>query len=185
MPVRWNGRLGRALLTAAGLLAGVADAGADYTLRWGAVAGGGAISITGGAYTVSGTAGLPALPSSAGGAYSMTGGFWAAPWAGTVTGAPAPALPTAFSVERPSPNPFSGSVSVRFQLPARAHVVAEVFDVQGQRVRVLLNEARDAGAWDASWDGRDAFGSVTHAGVYLLRIRAGVVEATRRVVRMN
>ena len=51
---------------------------AQYSIDWYKIAGGGGLSSTGGAYSVSGTIGQPdAGGAMSGGGYSLTGGFWA------------------------------------------------------------------------------------------------------------
>jgi hypothetical protein len=59
-----------------------------YSIDWYTVGGGGAMNVTGGAYTLSGTIGQPdAGPTMSGGNYSLEGGFW-----GVSAALPAPKL---------------------------------------------------------------------------------------------
>ena len=49
------------------------------------------------------------------------------------------------------PNPFRNQTRIRFNAPAATNVRLEVFDVQGKRVRVLLDAAVQAGQQEVSF----------------------------------
>ena len=53
-----------------------AQTGGGYDLTWNAIAGGGAIFSTGGAYSLGGTIGQADAGTMSGGNYSLIGGFW-------------------------------------------------------------------------------------------------------------
>jgi flagellar hook assembly protein FlgD len=69
----------------------------------------------------------------------------------------------------PAPNPAHGRATLRFTLPAEAAVTLELLDVRGRRVW-SRHGTLGAGthAWD--WDGRDAEGRPSGAGLYLVRL---------------
>ena len=50
--------------------------GNGYEITWWTVNGGGAMSSTGGTYSLGGTIGQPDAGTSSGGSYTLTGGFW-------------------------------------------------------------------------------------------------------------
>ena len=104
-------------------------------------------------------------------------------------GAPyAPADPVTSPARRtPSltirPNPFNPSTTVVFVLP-RAGVEArvDVFDLRGQRVRVLFDGSAPAAELRLRWDGRDEHGNRVASGVYLTRATAPGFTDTRKTV---
>jgi hypothetical protein len=64
-------------------------------------------------------------------------------------------------------------VAIRYRLPARAQVWADVHDLLGRRVRGLLDAAERApGVYEVAWDGTDERGVRMGRGVYLVRVRA-------------
>jgi flagellar hook assembly protein FlgD len=63
-------------------------------------------------------------------------------------------------------------------------VSAEVYDLAGRRVRTLA-PALLTGAAEIRWDGARDDGAPARPGVYLVRVRAGGAEFTRRVVRLD
>ena len=58
----------------------------------------------------------------------------------------------------------------------------DVYDVKGALVRTLLDERREAGRYEVTWDGRDDGGRRVASGVYLYRLEAGGKEESRRMV---
>ena len=77
----------------------------------------------------------------------------------------------------PRPNPTSGLVAVPVYLPAAGRVLLDVFDVGGRRVARLLDARRAAGVHVALWDARRSA-----PGVYIVVVRLGVWQGTRRVL---
>lgn len=81
------------------------------------------------------------------------------------------------------PNPFGAATQVRFALPRATLVELRVFDVSGRPVRTLLGGAfLEAGAHDASWDGRDDAGEQLGSGIYFLRLETAVSRRVERVL---
>ena len=88
--------------------------------------------------------------------------------AGTVD-VPAATRPE-LTFDRPSPNPASGSLTLRYALPRAGDVRLAVFDITGRRVRELVSRTEPAGAHAVRWDARDARGQTVSAGVYFARL---------------
>jgi hypothetical protein len=93
-----------------------------------------------------------------------------------------PALPTAFELDAPTPNPFTQDVSLSFGLPRSGPVEIAVFDPLGRRVRLLQNGSRPAGRYHVAWDGRNEAGAQLGSGIYFVRMTAAGHLWTRRVV---
>ncbi len=94
------------------------------------------------------------------------------------------ATPAALSLAA-GPNPFAGTLSIRWSLPVAGEASLAVYDVGGRLVRTLERGAATAGAHVSSWDGRDDAGHAARAGTYWLRLQAGAIERTRTVVRVR
>jgi parallel beta-helix repeat protein len=82
------------------------------------------------------------------------------------------------------PNPFRATTSVALTLPSPTVVSAEVYDLLGRRVKTVA-PATLSGAAEIRWDGSRDDGGPARPGVYLVRVRAGGSEFTRRVVRLQ
>jgi hypothetical protein len=91
----------------------------------------------------------------------------------------------AFALEV-APNPARDATTVRFAVPiGGAHVAASVYDAAGRRIRRLVDAALPEGDRRLVWDGAAENGERTSAGVYFVRVRAGVEESTARIVRLK
>ncbi len=102
--------------------------------------------------------------------------------------------PNEFALLPNYPNPFSatlpslqtpGGTQIAFHLPQPEHVQIEIFNIYGQRVRMLLSALQDQGQRTIWWNGADDAGRTVAAGVYILRLRAGKFIAARRTVLLR
>ncbi|MDI6403004.1 T9SS type A sorting domain-containing protein, partial [Balneolaceae bacterium ANBcel3] len=82
-------------------------------------------------------------------------------------------LPAEFSLSQNYPNPFNPTTNIRYELPATAEVRVDVYNINGQRVRTLVNNEQSAGVHTLNVD-------MSHfaSGVYLYRIQAVSAEET-------
>jgi len=102
------------------------------------------------------------------------------------TGAPESPGSTRLAFASPRPNPSSGEVSFRWDVPAQLSDVPSRFaihDLAGRMVRSWNVKAGVAPARGLTWDGRDAMGGETPPGLYVARLVVGDRELTRLVVR--
>ena len=84
---------------------------------------------------------------------------------------------TAFALASPSPNPSAGRALISFATPAHGWVRLSLTDVLGREVAVLADGIREPGRYVASLDASDL-----RAGMYFIRMRAGGLNLTRRLV---
>ena len=63
------------------------------------------------------------------------------------------------------PNPFNPTTIIPFKLKERAYVKVMVYDIKGEMLKVLVNETKEAGYYEAEFNG-SGFAS----GIYLYRI---------------
>ena len=76
--------------------------------------------------------------------------------------------------------------TIAFALPRAGAVTLEIFDIQGRKVRSLLNDQRfEAGRHEQPWDGRDAGGRGVSSGVYFYRFAAGAEERVGKLTLLK
>ena len=109
-------------------------------------------------------------------------GVYSAPGVSAV--GPHSIVPTApVALDRPYPNPFNPSVTVRLYLDSTRAVTLSVYNVRGQRVRMLHEGPLGAGWRTVVWDGKDNSGQPSASGVYFLRAESpGAPTATRKML---
>jgi|GEM_PF-2981985 len=96
-------------------------------------------------------------------------------------------VPEAFSLSQNYPNPFNPSTTIRFAVPGNVadRTQLTVFNMLGQKVKVLINEQLSPGNHSIVWDGRDRFNNLTASGVYFYELRAGDFVQVRKMALMK
>ena len=87
--------------------------------------------------------------------------------AATSVGGGPGSLPLAASAH---PNPMSARTTVHFSVPQGGLVDLSVFDLSGRHVSTLAHEFHLAGAYTATWSGRNDRGEFARNGVYFVRL---------------
>ncbi len=85
-------------------------------------------------------------------------------------------LPSEFALLSNYPNPFNANTVISYELPVSGHVRLEVYNLIGEKVATLLNEAEEAGYKSVTWDA-----SEVSSGVYFYKLAAGNFSETRRM----
>ena len=80
------------------------------------------------------------------------------------------------------PNPFNPSTSIPYVLGETTQVSLAVYDLQGHKIRQLLNSIQSAGNYGINWDGRDHQGELLSAGVYVCVLETGDQVQTLKMV---
>lgn len=77
--------------------------------------------------------------------------------------------------------PAVGGTVLLLALPSITKVDLAIYDVQGRRVRALLNGAVPAGSNRVTWDGRDADGRRVGSGIYFARLLCPHAQRVARI----
>jgi hypothetical protein len=96
-----------------------------------------------------------------------------------------PMLPADFALSQNYPNPFNPVTEIALDLPYPADVSVEIFNVNGQKVRTLINNVLPAGRHVVEWDGTGLFGEPVASGLYLYRMRTGTFVETRKMLLLK
>jgi hypothetical protein len=57
-------------------------------------------------------------------------------------------LPSTYSLNQNYPNPFNPSTVISYSLPENSNVTIKLFDILGNEVAVLVDEAKAAGRYE-------------------------------------
>jgi hypothetical protein len=84
-------------------------------------------------------------------------------------------LPGAFALEANYPNPFNPTTTINYAIPADGAGLVQmvIYNMNGQKVRTLVNETQDAGYYNVVWDGRNDAGELVSSGIYVYQIVSG------------
>jgi hypothetical protein len=94
-------------------------------------------------------------------------------------------LPTSFALLPNYPNPFNPSTVISFQLPVNSHVRINVFNLLGQLVKMLVDETRQPGIYELTWDAINDAGGRMPSGEYIVRMQAGEFVQIRKILLLR
>ncbi|MBT3344169.1 MAG: T9SS type A sorting domain-containing protein [Gemmatimonadetes bacterium] len=80
--------------------------------------------------------------------------------------------PESLELKPSYPNPFNADTLIPYVIPDDMDVEVSVYDLLGQRIKVLVRGPKAAGHHQVRWDGTDAARRNMASGVYLLRLRS-------------
>jgi flagellar hook assembly protein FlgD len=80
------------------------------------------------------------------------------------------------------PNPSNPSTTISFSVAEPTRVWLTIYDVDGRRVQVLVDEEMGSGPHVARWDGRNAGGQRVGAGIYFAVLKTQARQLVRKLV---
>jgi len=86
-------------------------------------------------------------------------------------------FPAEFKLGQNYPNPFNPKTVISYQLSAFSHVDLSIYNLLGQKVRILVSKKQTAGVYKLEWDAA-GFAS----GIYFYRISAGNFTAVHKMI---
>jgi hypothetical protein len=90
-----------------------------------------------------------------------------------------------FVLHQNVPNPFNPITTIALELATESPVTLQVFSVDGNRVRVLIDAVLPAGPHQAIWNGTDMHGNPVPSGVYYCQLRVGDAVASQPMVLLK
>jgi hypothetical protein len=90
-----------------------------------------------------------------------------------------------FSIESISPNPLVAASTVSeivFSLDEAGITSLDVFDIEGRKVKTLLNDDLGVGLHTIHWDGSDANGKFVSSGLYLCHLLQNGRSASMQLI---
>ena len=88
-----------------------------------------------------------------------------------------PSMPTQFSLEQNYPNPFNPATTITFAIPQGDRVHLRIFDMLGREVSTLLDEFRNAGIHQVTFDA-----GALSTGIYFYKLSAGSFTEIRKMM---
>jgi Ca-activated chloride channel homolog len=89
-------------------------------------------------------------------------------------------IPVSFSLAQNYPNPFNPSTTITYSVPRRTIVLVRIFNALGQEVALLVNELKEAGTYQLTWNA-----SNVPSGIYFYRLQAGEYVETKKMVLLR
>lgn len=86
-------------------------------------------------------------------------------------------FPSTFFLNQNYPNPFNPSTSIQYQIAGISQVTLKVYDVLGNEVATLVNEAKPAGSYEVNFNA-----SKLSSGIYFYKLQAGTFLKTKKMI---
>ncbi|MAT59534.1 MAG: hypothetical protein CMF23_16305 [Ignavibacteriae bacterium] len=86
-------------------------------------------------------------------------------------------VPMEFNLAQNYPNPFNPSTSIEYSVPSNEFVTLKVYDVLGNTVSTLVNETKEAGKYNVTFDA-----SNLTSGIYFYSINAGGFTQVKKMM---
>jgi len=83
------------------------------------------------------------------------------------------------------PNPFNPETTISYTVKDNIPVTIEIYNVKGQRVKTLVDEAKAAGTHSVVWKGVDDNNRAVSSGVYFFKMNAGKYSSTKKMIMMK
>jgi len=93
--------------------------------------------------------------------------------------------PGTFKLEQNYPNPFNPSTTIEYTLPKTSSINIRIYSVYGTEIAVLKEGVEHAGTYSLQWNGRTNTGVQASSGVYFVRLAAGSLTDTKKIVLMK
>ncbi len=94
----------------------------------------------------------------------------------SVEGGETDLLPASFELFQNYPNPFNPVTFIKYQVPAPSNVSIKVYDVIGREVSVLVDEVKEQGTYQVSFDSKNLA-----SGIYFYEMIAGDFSSVKKM----
>jgi len=91
-----------------------------------------------------------------------------------------PNIPANYLLSQNYPNPFNPSTSISYSLPKSGYVTLKVFNILGNEVTTLVNEAKAAGQYNVEFNA-----SNLPSGIYFYKIQSGSFTETKKMILLK
>jgi hypothetical protein len=88
-------------------------------------------------------------------------------------------IPRLFLLSQNYPNPFNPTTTISYSLPKTAFVSLRIFNALGQEVASLVNEPKEPGQYQATWNAN------VPSGIYFYRLQAGELMETKKMTLLR
>ena len=93
--------------------------------------------------------------------------------------------PITFHVGQNFPNPFNPATTISYNISENSLVKINVYDLIGNKIVELFKGNKNAGIHNISWNAKNALGQDVPGGMYLLKVEAGNLSETRKMILLK
>ncbi len=94
-------------------------------------------------------------------------------------------IPSRFYLHQNYPNPFNAETSIRFDLKEPSNVELVIYDISGNRVKIIVDSYLNSGPHAVTWDGQNFAGQAVSSGVYFYRLSTDNRTEAKRMLLLK
>ncbi len=87
-----------------------------------------------------------------------------------------------FELKQNFPNPFNPTTEIAYSIPKKDQVIINIYDIQGKKVKTLVNSQITAGNYQVTWDAKNDLGKVMPAGLYFYKLQTTNQVQTQKMI---
>jgi len=95
---------------------------------------------------------------------------------------PIPGIPFVAGIKKIYPNPATINTIIKYGVETSSEVQFEIYNSKGQLVRSFNQGIKDQGDFSLIWNGKDSKGSLCPSGIYLVRMQAGKLVSSSKLM---
>ncbi len=93
--------------------------------------------------------------------------------------------PKNFALAQNFPNPFNNQTNIEFQLAAESSIKLEIFNILGQKVKILFNGEKSPGYYTTSWNGINDSGVSVNSGIYFIKFSSEKFSEIKKITLLK
>jgi hypothetical protein len=97
-------------------------------------------------------------------------------------------VPSEFFLSQNYPNPFSEKTIIKFCVAYKTRVKLEVFNSEGEMIKILVDEEKEAGTYEVEFDitiCHSREGGNLSEGVYFYQLKVGSFLETKKMILLR
>jgi hypothetical protein len=87
-----------------------------------------------------------------------------------------------FQLMQNYPNPFNPSTTIEYNIPNAGNVKVQIFDINGQILKVLDEGFKDRGSYRITWNGNDGNNNSVASGFYIYSVTFNNTNISKKLL---
>ncbi|MAX09864.1 MAG: hypothetical protein CMG13_03250, partial [Candidatus Marinimicrobia bacterium] len=94
-------------------------------------------------------------------------------------------VPDSFDLMSCYPNPFNPNINIDFNVPYQTNVNLSIYDVNGNKIKTLIDDELGQGKFSFTWDGFNNYGYLVSSGIYLIVLKVDNSTTINKVTMLK
>ena len=90
-----------------------------------------------------------------------------------------------YEITQNYPNPFNPSTSIEYKIPETSSVRIDIYNINGQKIRTLVDELQGSGNHLVVWDSKNEYGQTVSSGTYFYQLEVNDYVKTKKMILLK